>query len=165
MKLFIPVAGILFAIGACCCGDMDQMTEQMKDLNPDAATTPAPTEVPTVSGSSSAPVSGSASASGTAVDGACGRYKDWGLTAPSGFKVVACSDDAGSGGIVLQGAGSPADACKAVKAWAEGAGGKVTMESSMGAETVMLTKDTTQITAACTDATGQTTISIALSAM
>lgn len=160
MKLFIPVVGILFSIAACCCGDMDELTEKMEEIKveaPAGSTDKAEDKTEEKSEGASA---------GEAVDGACGRYKDWGMKAPSGFKVVACSDDAGSGGIVLQGAGAPSDACKVIKAWAEGTGAKLTTEANMGGTTSLIyQKDDTQITAACTDATGQTTLSVALSKM
>lgn len=162
MKLFIPVVGILFSIAACCCGDMGELAEKMEEIK---------VEAPKDEGSADKEEgkeekTEAKSASGEAVEGACGRYKDWGMTAPSGFKVVACSDDAGSGGIVLQGSGSPSDACKVIKSWAEGTGAKLTTEANMGGTTSLIyQKDDTQITAACTDATGQTTLSVALSKM
>jgi len=159
MKLFIPVVGILFSIAACCCGDMGEFAEKMEEIKVEAPQDEGSTD----KGEEKTEAKASA---GEAVEGACGRYKDWGMTAPSGFKVVACSDDAGSGGIVLQGAGSPSDACKMIKVWAEGTGAKLTTEANMGGTTSLIyQKDDTQITAACTDATGQTTLSVALSKM
>ncbi len=160
MKLFIPVVGIIFSIGACCCGNMDELTEKMDEIKVEAPMDGGSTTTTTTSSTTTT----SGSSEGDAVDGACGRFKDWGVKAPSGFKSVACSDDAGSGGLVLQGSGSPADACKVIKAWAEGTGAKLTTESNMGGTTALIyQKDDTQITAACTDATGQTTVSISLS--
>lgn len=161
MKLFIPVVGIIFAIGACCCGDMGELTEKMEEMK--VETTDGGSTTTTTTSSSTTTTSGG---SGEAVSGACGRFKDWGVKAPSGFNSVACSDDNGSGGLVLQGSGSPADACKVIKAWAESTGAKLTTEAAMGGTTSLIyQKDDTQITAACTDATGQTTVSIALSKM
>lgn len=158
MKLFIPVAGIIFSIGACCCGDMGDLEALSKQVEEVQIETPA-------SGGDK-PAEAKPSSGGSAVSGSCGRFKDWGIQAPSGFNVVACSDDSGSGGLVMQGAGSPADACKVIRSWAEGTGAKLTTEATMGGTTSLIyQKDGTQITAACTDATGQTTVSVALSTM
>ncbi len=122
--------------------------------------TTEPTEAPAASSSSSS----SGASAGSAVDGACGKFKDWGLTAPSGFKTTVCSDQGDSASIILSGSGSPSDACKVIKTWADGTGAKLTTQSDMGGTTALIyTKDTTNMTIACTDMTGSTTISVSLS--
>ena len=84
MKLFIPVVGILFSIAACCCGDMGEFAEKMEEIKVEAPQDEGSTD------KAEEKTEAKASA-GEAVEGACGRYKDWGMTAPSGFKVVACA--------------------------------------------------------------------------
>lgn len=156
MKLFLPVAGIIFSIGACCCGNLEEY-QQKVDAKQEEVSTPATAQKP--DGPKPA-------ASGAAAEGSCGRFKDWSVPAPSGLKVLACSDEGGTGSLVMQGSGSPADACRAIRGWADGLGAKLTTEASMGGTTSLIySKDSTQIVAACTDATGQTTVSLSLSAM
>lgn len=157
MKLFLPVAGIIAAIGACCCGDMDELTEQMEGMKVE---TPAEggSEKPSDAAPSAAPA-----AAGPAVEGACGRFKDWGVPGPSGFKVLYCADDAGTGSITMQGSGSPADACKPLKDWAAGTGAKLTLETTTVAVTAMYEKDAANMIVTCQDMTGQTTATVTLS--
>ena len=163
MKLLVPVVGIVFSIGACCCGDMGGLEERMEELQGAAVedAEAVPVEAPSAE---AAAVPSAATPAGT-VDGACGRYRDWGLKVPAGFTVLACSDAPDAAGIVLQGAGSPTEACKVVRAWAEGTGATLAMENAMGGtSSLIFEKENAQITVACTDVTGTTTISIALSA-
>jgi len=143
-------------------GDLEQRMEELQGApaeDAEAVQLDAPSAaVPAAAQPSAATPAGT-------VDGACGRYRDWGLKVPAGFTVLACSDALDSGGIVLQGAGSPTEACKVVRAWAEGTGATLAMENAMGGTSSMIfEKENAQITVACTDVTGTTTISIALSA-
>ncbi len=63
----------------------------------------------------------------------------------------------------MQGAGAPTDVCAPIKAWATGGGWSVTTESSFGGtEAIILKNADQQLTVACTDATGPTTVSLSI---
>ncbi|MSP57063.1 MAG: hypothetical protein EXR69_15915, partial [Myxococcales bacterium] len=126
MKLFLPVAGIIGAIGACCCGDMDELTQKLQEIEATEAPVEAESEKPADGAPSAAPA-----VAGPALEGACGRFKDWGLPGPSGFKMLYCADADGTGSVTMQGSGSPAEACAPLKDWAAGIGAKLTLEATM----------------------------------
>lgn len=157
MKLAVPAVGIVVAAASCCCcGDLEtKMDEIMGGGEPDAiyvepdGTTVAPT-----------PSAGA----GTVVSGACGRFGSMGIEAPSGFSILACSDQGSNGSLLLQGSASPKDACSTMRAWATGGGWNVETEASMG-DTVSLIfgKGGDKMTVACTNMTGATTIAVTLS--
>ena len=83
--------------------------------------------------------------------GACGPFKQWGLTAPAGFSVVQCEGDGDGGtGIALAGPGTPAAACAAMESWATSGGAVLAFKGPAGdTETLMLQKGSWQVSVAC----------------
>jgi hypothetical protein len=163
MKLMVPVAGMFVAAGACCCcggGDMESMLEEMQNQSGGAAMDDIKIEEP-----SEASGSGGGSVGGGSTEGTCGRFKDDGLTIPSGLSVLSCATMGSTESIVMQGSGAPGEVCKPIKAWATGAGWSVTTEAAMGDTTSIILKDSNnkQLTVACTNMTGQTTVSLSIS--
>lgn len=164
MKLMVPVAGIFVAAGACCCcggGDIESMIEEMENQSGGAAMDDIKIEEPTEAGGSS----GSGGGSFTAGEGTCGRFKTDGMPVPDGLSVLSCATMGDTESIVMQGSGSPAEVCKPMKAWATSTGWSVTTEAAMGDTTSIILKDNNskQLVVACSNMTGQTTVSVSIS--
>lgn len=155
MKLLLPVTMLVFAAGFCCCGG-DSVT-QLEQLTSGA---PASDAAPVAdAGGGAAP----AAAGGTvAVAGTCGRFS--GLTAPSGSSVMACTTSGDTDSLVLTGGGKPDANCAALKEWAKGAGYSIDTDvAAMGSYAIMGSKDSTQLSIACTDMGGSATSSLSIS--
>jgi hypothetical protein len=170
MKLFVPIVGMMVASGACCCCGGGDMAEQIEALSREATenatstpiTTEGDAEEPAAEPAAEPASGGSGLGSSTA--GLCGRFKDDGMTLPDGFSVIACTTSGTTEALLLQGSGSPKDTCAAEKAWATGAGWSVTTEASMmDTSSILLAKDSNRMTLACTNATGNTTVSVSIS--
>lgn len=166
MKLAIPALGIIVAAGGCCC--CGGLTDELSELGIPVDGEEVVVDVPEEPGGDAAPVapaSGGGGGSVAALDGTCGRFASMGIGAPSGSTVMACSDDSGTGGLVIKTTASPKDACAVMKSWASGNGWNVTLESGMGGtSSIMTEKGADQLIFACNDMTGSTTISVALTA-
>lgn len=154
MKLAIPATGIIVGSGlCCCCGDFgNQFSDFGVDQNDFAVPEGTPDAVP-------APDAG-----GGGSGDLCGRYGSLGVTVPSGLNVVACTDDGTNASLIMQGSGSPKDACTGLKSWGTGAGWNVVTEADLGGSyTVIMGKEGNNLTLACTDLTGSTTVSMTIS--
>lgn len=165
MKLMVPVAGIFVAAGACCCcggGDIESMIEEMENQSGGAAMDDIKIEEPSEAGGSSGSGGGG---SFTAGEGTCGRFKTDGMPVPDGLSVLSCATMGDTESIVMQGSGSPAEVCKPMKAWATSTGWSVTTEAAMGDTTSIILKDNNskQLVVACSNMTGQTTVSVSIS--
>lgn len=152
MKLFVPVVGMIVATGFCCCGDS-------MDLSSPTVSTPEP--------SSTAPASDGRglgpSLGGIAGGETCGKFKDAGMAVPGGLSVLACTVSGDQNSLVLTGSSDPKAACDAVKAWATGAGWSVQSQGDiMGTVGITLTKGSSSMSIGCTNATGSTTVSVAI---
>ncbi|MDP2304904.1 MAG: hypothetical protein Q8P18_02630 [Pseudomonadota bacterium] len=167
MKFMLPVAaGMFVAAGSCCCcggGDMAEMLEEIEAAQNGAGGTPdigaADAEEPTEDAPSDAPVTAGGSA-----EGLCGRFKDDGLQVPSGLSVFSCTSMGTTESVLLRGSGSPADACVSLKSWATGAGWAVLYEADVsGTSSITLKKDSSNLSLACMDVGGTTTVSVSLS--
>lgn len=162
MKLAVPVLGIVVAAGGCCCcGDF---TDDLAELGipMDDVVVEAPMGEPVPSGDAPA-AAATGGGSVSALGGTCGRFKEMGLGAPSGFSVLACSDSDGTGGLTIKGSGSPKDACETMKTWIKDNGWNITLESGMGgANTLMSEKGSEQLVVSCNNMTGETMIAVAL---
>lgn len=173
MKLMIPVAGIVFASGVCCCGDLVSKVQEMaqEEMNKEGVTvtTGDGTAVQVGDGGTTVTTgSTTASASGAGgletVSGACGRFGTMGVKGPSGFSIMACSDTGNSAALVLTGSGDPSAICKPLKDWVEGAGYTVTVNASMGGTaSIVSQKGGERFVVACTNSTGPTLVSYSLS--
>ncbi|MFZ5480402.1 MAG: hypothetical protein ACOZNI_26800 [Myxococcota bacterium] len=166
MKLLFPVTGIVVLSGVCCCGDfMEGFEEGMEiGMKADGEGSEVTVSQEMADGTK---VTSSTTEGGTleaTLGGSCGRYKDWGMSAPSGWSVQACSDDGTNGGLTMNGGSDPSAACKDLKGWATGKGFSVSMENEMaGTTSIILEKDATRMTMACTSMGGMNNVSIALS--
>lgn len=166
MKLMLPVAGMVIAAGSCCCccGDLfGELPDEVTGLVDEAKR--AAEEA--TGGAAVAVGEGTATMeAGTAAAGACGRFQTLGVPAPSGFSITACSDMAGTGGLVMRGAGAAADACASMKAWADTTGYSPLANSTMG-DTVAMTyqKGSEFLAISCTNAGGEAQISVGLTQM
>jgi hypothetical protein len=156
VKLLFPVTGVIFLSGMCCCGDfMEGLQSGME------GGTPVVTDEAATDG---APAGSATSGGATALGGTCGRFADWSIAAPSGWNVMACTDDGTNGSLTLMGGSDPAAGCKAVRDWAEGKGFSKTSETeAMGTTAITLEKDAARMTLGCTGMAGQNTVAIVLS--
>ena len=161
MKLFLPLGAILFAAASCCCcGDFGN---ELSGLGIDIPSGDGATVTVTGDGGTSATAS---SAGGSVLAGTCGRFKDGGLTAPSGMSVMVCSEGGGADSIVLSGSSDPGDSCKVVKGWAEGQGWSTEYDTeASGTHAVTMKKGTERLVIGCTSMAGQTTVSVSFTAM
>lgn len=169
MKIMVPVAGMVVAAGSCCCcgGDMTELFEEIeRQVNGGSSATfqeggdDAADAVADDAAGDEAP----AAAAGGSTEGLCGRFLDEGLTVPSGLKVLSCGTFGGTESVVMQGSGDPKEVCSPMKSWATGHGWSVTTEASMmDTMSVILKNADKQMTLACTNATGQTTVSMSIS--
>ncbi|MFN7142307.1 MAG: hypothetical protein ACK4YP_00905 [Myxococcota bacterium] len=168
MKIMVPVAGMVVAAGSCCCcgGDMTELFEEIeRQINGGSSATfqegGDEAAADAVAGDEVDPV---AAAGGGSTEGLCGRFLDEGLTVPSGLKVLSCGTFGGTESVVMQGSGDPKAVCSPMKSWATGHGWTVTTEASMmDTVSVILKNADKQMTLACTNATGQTTVSLSVS--
>lgn len=161
MKLLLPVAVMTVAAGICCCGGDADMEELMEQIEAGQAGAASGDDGSTTASSGDA---ATASTGGGSDAGLCGRFKSDGFTYPSGLSVVACADTAGSESLLLQGSGNPASICKDAKAWASGKGWTVQTEAEMmGTSSIIMKNADKQLTLACTDMGGQTTLSMSIS--
>lgn len=157
MKLLLPVSTIVIAAGFCCCCGGDDVTSQLSELG-------VPTDAIPVTGGGDATAEAPAEApagGGSALAGTCGKFKEKGMTAPAGASVMVCSEGGGNDSIVLSGGGSPADTCKGIKAWAEGAGYTTEFDTNAaGTWAVTMKGATDRLTIGCTEMAGSTTTSV-----
>lgn len=174
MKLMVPVAGMVFAAGSCCCcGSFfdDLKSEVMSeagnfeagedfDINLDGDDADAPEAA---SGSASGSSSG-ASTGFPAFEDTCGRFTSMGITAPSGFKKLACADSGGSSSLVLTGSGDPETICKPYVSWVESQGYKVQFQGGMsGTQSIVAQGNGERMVVACTNSSGPTLITFSVS--
>lgn len=156
MKLLLPVSAIVIAAGFCCCCGGDDMTSQLSELGVPTDGMPALGDAPAADAGG-----GAASGGGVALAGTCGKFKEKGLTAPSGASVMVCSEGGGNDSIVLSGGGAPADTCKTIKAWAEGVGYTTEFDTNAaGTWAVTMKGSTDRLTIGCTEMAGSTTTSV-----
>ncbi len=154
MKLVLPVGAIVASVAACCCcgGDFtnfdpDALIEQLEEGS--VAVDEGTADV------------GEATAT---TSGTCGRFKTDGFSVPAGLSVTACATMGDTESLVMQGSGNPEEICKPVKAWAESKGWQVSNEFSGGGTSSLIAKEGgKQLTVACTDMSGQTTMSLSIS--
>lgn len=158
MKLFLPLGAILFAAASCCCcGDLGGEIAKLGVAVPGVDATSV-----TVSASGD----GGTVTTGSVLAGTCGRFKEGGLTAPSGMSVMVCSEGGGADSIVLSGSADPASACKVVKGWAEGQGWSTEYDTNAsGTYAVTMKKGSERLVIGCLEMAGQTTVSVSYSAM
>ena len=175
MKLAVPAAVIVFASGMCCCcgGDwMDEAREQIeREMGAQSGASSSSEEISASSDGTTVTVTTSEpSSSGddgyVAVSGVCGPFKTMGVKAPAGFSVMVCSDQGPNSSLILTGSGDPVAACKPLKAWVEGLGFEVQASANMGGTSSIVSQKPggAHFTIACTNATGPTLITLALSA-
>jgi hypothetical protein len=166
MKLLLPVAVMTLAAGICCCGgdsDMEDLMEQI-EAQPSASADDATASASTGEATATTGEATASASTGGSDAGLCGRFKTDGFTYPSGLSVVACADTAGSESVLLQGSGDPSKICKDAKAWASGKGWTVQTEAEMmGTSSVIMKNADKQLTLACTEMGGQTTLSMSVS--
>ncbi len=155
VKLLLPVSVIVFAAGACCCCGSD-MTSQLEELGVPADAIPS-------EGSSGSADAAPVAAGGASLAGTCGKFKEKGLTAPSGSSVMVCSEGGGNDSIVISGGGTPEEVCKSVKAWAEGAGYTTEFDTNAaGTWAVTMKGASDRLTIGCTEMAGSTTSSVSV---
>lgn len=178
MKLMVPVAGIVFASGICCCGDFVEgiktgVEEGMKQAGQDITVSTGDGTTVTVgdggatatTGGATATTGGGGSGGLVKVDGACGKFGAMGVQGPAGFSIMACSDTGNSAALVLQGSGDPVELCKPIKSWVESAGYTISVNAAMGGtSSIVSQKGTERLVIACTNQTGPTLVSYSLSA-
>jgi len=168
VKLALPVATIAIASGTCCCcgGDFFQ---GMQSGFEEAMQGQDGTEVTvTADGGDDAPAGGGGgvvSAGGTALEGACGRFKEMGITAPAGTKVTICTTDPGSGdSLIATTEAGPDDACKHFAAWGTSQGFSTDTESTFGgSHSVLQSKGSDQLVIACLTIMGKNNATMTLS--
>ena len=172
MKLIVPVVGIVFASGFCCCGDFMEGVEQgMKEAQEQQAGGGADEDVDVKLGDGGAEVKAGGAevklGGGAALGNLCGPFAELAPPAPSGFSVMTCVTSTTMGGgstLVLTGSGDPAEICKPYKGWAEGKGFSITASGdSMGTGFLTANKGSQRLTLSCSNMTGQTLVSIVLS--
>ena len=158
MKVLVPVAAMIVAVGSCCCcgGDIQGLLEDIErqvNGSGEAVVDEGGDEQPDLGGGG-----------GGSTEGLCGTFKDAGMTVPSGLSVVSCATMGSTEAVVMQGSADPKAACAPLKEWATGAGWSVTTEASIvGTTSIIFKRDDKQLTLACTDQTGQTTVSASIS--
>jgi hypothetical protein len=169
MKLIVPVFGIMFGAGMCCCGDVfsDAMEAGMEDAMKDVEGGTAGGGT-TAGGTTSGGTTTVATPTGSATLGAlCGPFGGMDPPAPAGFSVMACVSSSTIGGgstLTLTGSGDPAAICKPFKGWAESKGYNVTASGEAGGTGYLTaTKGAQRMTLSCSNMSGQTLISIVLS--
>jgi hypothetical protein len=165
MKIMVPVAAIFVAAGSCCCcgGDIEEMIQELQGGSttfelpePDAGGDDG-------AGSGDAGSGSTGSTGGGVTEGLCGRYKDDGLSLPSGFSVIGCTIGNGSESLLAMGSGAPDASCKGVKEWATGKGWGIQYDTAAsGAVAVLLQKGSEQMSIACSDSAGQTAIAVSI---
>lgn len=172
MKLVVPFAGIVIGSGICCCcgggGDMEEMMNGMKSkVEEQIQTTQGGTSTTTITDGNSTvtTTNGGVTASVGALAGACGRFATMGIPAPAGFSTMVCSDSgAGSASLILTGSGDPTEACKPFKGWITSKGYEIKADVGFGGtHSITAEKGGENLAVACTNATGPTLITIALS--
>lgn len=159
MKLMIPVVGMIVAAGSCCCCGFDP-EELMEEMSKQSG---GGTEdvVVTDGGEADEPASGGGG--GGTTEGTCGRFKADGLSLPSGLSVLNCATSSGTESLVAMGSGSPKDACGGIKSWATGKGWAVEYDVEAGGSySITLKNGGERMAIACTDSTGQTTVSVSI---
>ena len=122
--------------------------------------------VTTTTGGATATAGGATATVGTsAIAGLCGRFASMGISAPSGFSTMVCSDNgAGSASLILTGSGDPTEVCKPFKGWITSRGYEVQADVGFGGTwSITAQKGGENLTVACTNMTGPTLITIALS--
>jgi hypothetical protein len=157
MKLLVPVVGVVFSTGAFCCGGLGESLNRLglhglkHDLGIADDAEVVPVEAP-----SAAPH--------VPLDGACGRFKDWGLKVPAGFTVVSCSDEGGEGHMSLVGEGGPLEPHGALmmSALVSGATLSDTQPSPSQASVIALQRGETKLTVECVGRGTQTNVSMVL---
>ena len=138
------------------------MTAELEGLGVDVPDIDAPAGGEPSGGEAAPAPAGGGSA--TALAGNCGKFKEKGLAVPSGTTGMVCSEGGGNDSIVLSGGGTPADMCKAVKTWAEGAGYTTEFDTNLaGSYAVTMKGAGDQLSVGCLEMGGQTTTSISLS--
>lgn len=170
MKLMVPVVGIMFASGICCCGDfLTNAVKEGVEKGMEAAGQQASTGTEAGPTSTAPEVTVSSGGGGgglVTVDGACGPFKDMGVKAPSGFSIMVCSNTGSSSSLVMQGSGDPIELCKPLKGWVESQGYSITAAAAMsGTSSIVARKGGQNFVVACTDSTGQTLVSYSLTSM
>jgi hypothetical protein len=154
MKLMVPVAGMVFAAGTCCCGDFteefqkgfdEEFGKAMEQAAEEAAkqATPEGGVTVTTGDGTTVTVGATATAGGgglETVGGACGRFKDMGVVGPSGFSVLMCSDTGGSAALTIQGDGDNVAHCKSLKGWVSDKGYSLVVENDSGDTYSLVTK-------------------------
>jgi hypothetical protein len=169
MKIMVPVAGMIVAAGSCCCcgGDIESLIEEIqREVNGGSSADYdiAVDEPVAADGAGDGAGSGSAPAATGNQDGLCGRFKTDGMSVPAGLSVINCASMGTTEAVVMQGSADPKEACAPIRAWALGAGWSVTTEASIvGTQSIILKQADKQLTVACTDQTGQTTVSVSIS--
>lgn len=166
MKLLIPVGAITLGAGVCCCGDIPEFVKGMQSGMEEGIAAQQGTDAPPVlSGEGGTAVVSGAPPSSTAVSGSCGRFKDWGLTGPEGATVTICTTGDGNDTLIMNSTISPADSCKSIKTWADGAGFTLQTESTFGGTSALIMeKGGDQLTVGCMEVMGKNTVSLTLSA-
>lgn len=174
MKLMVPAVGVVIAAtGCCCCGDFfegvkEGFDEAMREAQSGAEVT-VTTEDGTTTTASTTPVAAppSTAGGGSAPSGdLCGRFGSMNLKAPSGFSVTACSDVGGTGGLLLRGQGTPAEACAVMKGWGDSTGFSLLANASMGdTQAITYQKDGEILAMSCSVVGGETQISVGLTRM
>ena len=160
MKLMLPVAGMVVAAGSCCCCGLDPqaLIEGLEEYADQGSSTDV------IVGGEDAEAAPVATAGGS-TEGLCGRLKSDGLTLPSGLSVLNCGNYGGSESLLLQGSGSPKDACAHIKGWASGAGWTIKHDvESMGSYAITATETGHNMTIACSDSGGRSTVSVSITA-
>lgn len=178
MKLVVPLAGIVIGSGICCCcggGDMTEMLNGMKSKVEEEVTaaqggtttttvTDGTGTVTTTNGGITATSEGATTAVGS-IAGLCGRFATMGIQAPAGFSIMVCSDGgAGSASLILTGSGDPTEVCKPFKGWITQQGYDIQADVGFGGTySITSRKGAENLAVACTNATGPTLITIAVS--
>lgn len=171
MKLVVPVTAMMVGTGFCCCcggGDGDQVSINLDGDAMDRLIHEVKSKVG--SGDSAADQDdadqggGGASAAGVTgmAAGTCGIFKSTRFVAPSGFKVKLCTEAAQNDAIILEGAGTPADACAVAKTWAKEEGYSIVAESdAAGTIGIYATKGDHSLSVGCNTVLGQTVLTVA----
>lgn len=167
MKVLIPVGAIIVGSGFCCCSGefLEGFKQGAQEAIQEAEQKQAEAEGTAVAGAEQ-PMAGSATAApGTALEGACGRFKTMGITAPAGTKVTVCTTDSGSDSLILELGVDPESACKTFKGWAESNGFTVQSEGTFGGtSSVVAYSSTDQFVAGCMNVMGKDTATLSMQA-
>lgn len=165
MKLLLPVGAIMFGAGFCCCGGdalegFKQGAEQaMEEAAQDAG---APTGMAVEEAPAPADAAAPAAA-GATLDGACGRFKTMGVTAPDGSKVTICTTDATSDTLIYNTEVGTEAACKLVKGWVGAQGFTIVTEGTFaGTSSIVAEKGSDQLVVACMQVMGKNSVTMTL---